>query len=236
MATKNRRLSPEDAKKYDELTRNAKQLQMDLDALMDKPVTYGYARVSTRHQEIDGNSLDAQEEALKAAGATVIIRETYTGTSVARPELERLIGELRPGDTVVVAKLDRMARSTIQGLQLVQDLIQKGVTVNILNMGILSDKPEDALRLTMFLAFAQYERDMIMQRTREGKEAARKNNPKYHEGRPRSLDQDDIKIAVDLLSNHSYAEVSKRLKVSKSTLIRAKAYYKRLTEINGGEK
>ena len=158
-----------------ELTRKYEQLSFDISGMMDpapEATVYGYARVSTKKQAKDGNSLEVQEAALKAAGAQKIYSDTYTGTVTDRPELESLMGILKYGDTLVVTKLDRIARSTMQGLQLVQELVKKGVTVNVLNMGALSDKPEDALRLTMFLAFAQYERDMILQRTREGKEIA----------------------------------------------------------------
>ena len=221
----------ERARMYDELTKDCIQMEFDLSKLTEdsasEPTIYGYARVSTKKQAKDGNSLEVQESALKAAGAQVIYFDAYTGTVKERPELERLMGSLRQGDVLIVTKLDRIARSTMQGLQLVQELVGKGVTVNVLNMGTLSDKPEDALRLTMFLAFAQYERDMILQRTREGKEIARQH-PGYKEGRPPKFTQAQVDHAVDLLGTYSYSEVVDMTGISKSTLIRAKRYAKAL--------
>ena len=131
------------AKLYDELTKDYVQMELDLSGMMEdpEPTIYGYARVSTKKQAKDGNSLEVQEAALKAAGAQKIYSDTYTGTVTDRPELESLMGILKYGDTLVVTKLDRIARSTMQGLQLVQELVKKGVTVNVLNMGALSDKP-----------------------------------------------------------------------------------------------
>ena len=228
-------LTAKDAERYKELEELKMQAEREQQDLLSKPVVYGYARVSTKRQETDGNSLEAQERVLRSAGATEIIRETYTGTSTDRPELDRLMQELKEGDTLIISKLDRMARSTLQGLQLVQDLIGRGVTVNILNMGLLSNKPEDALRLTMFLAFAQYERDMIMQRTREGKEIARQKAG-YHEGRPKKYSQKKLEYAVELLESHSYLQVAEITGISKSTLIRAKTYCRKLAENNRSDK
>ena len=82
-------------------------------------MVYGYARVSTKLQETDGNSLEAQEEQLRAAGAVEIYRDTFTGTKAERPELERLKRKLVAGDKVIVTKLDRLARSTEDGLSLI---------------------------------------------------------------------------------------------------------------------
>ena len=219
------------AKLYDELTKDYVQMELDLSGMMEdpEPTIYGYARVSTKKQAKDGNSLEAQEAALKGAGAQKVYFDAYTGTVTDRPELERLMSVLKHGDTLVVTKLDRIARSTMQGLQLVQELVGKGVTVNVLNMGTLSDKPEDALRLTMFLAFAQYERDMILQRTKEGKEIARQH-PGFKEGRPPKYTQAQVDHAVDLLGTYSYSEVADMTGISKSTLIRARRYAKALSE------
>ena len=96
---------------------------------------YGYARVSSAGQAIDGNSLEAQSELLKANGAQKIFSDVYTGTKLHRPELDKLMAEIQPGDTLIVAKLDRIARSAKNGLELIDQFIDKGVSVNILNMG-----------------------------------------------------------------------------------------------------
>ena len=86
---------------------------------------YGYARVSTRGQAKDGNSLEAQEIALRSAGATVIYADAFTGTKTHRPELNKLMALLHSGDTLVVTKLDRIARSATQGIELVQSLLDQ---------------------------------------------------------------------------------------------------------------
>ena len=96
---------------------------------------YGYARVSTKGQAKDGNSLEAQEAELKKAGAEKIYTDAYTGTQTHRPELDKLIGVLQDGDTIVVTKLDRIARSLRQGIDLIDSLVEKGVAVNVMNMG-----------------------------------------------------------------------------------------------------
>ena len=88
---------------------------------------YGYARVSTRGQARDGNSLEYQEQKLKEVGVSTIFIDTYTGTTTDRPELEKLMSEISSGDTLVVTKLDRIARSVVQGAELIDKLGNVGV-------------------------------------------------------------------------------------------------------------
>ena len=88
---------------------------------------YGYARVSTRGQARDGNSLEYQEQKLKEVGVSTIFVDTYTGTTTDRPELEKLMSEISSGDTLVVTKLDRIARSVVQGAELIDKLGNVGV-------------------------------------------------------------------------------------------------------------
>ncbi len=182
---------------------------------------YGYIRVSSKGQAKDGNSLEAQEEAVRAAGAIEIIKDVYTGVTTDRPELDKLIGKIQPGDTLICTKLDRIARSTQQGIELIDSLAQKGVKIQILNLGTLDDSPTGKLIRNVMLCFAEFERDMIMQRTREGKEIARKD-PSYREGRKPKYTEEQIKHALALLSDHSYKEVERMTGISKSTLIRKK--------------
>lgn len=144
---------------------------------------YGYARVSTKGQAKDGNSLEAQEKALRGEGATVIYREAFTGTTKDRPELNKLLEAVQIGDTVIVTKLDRMARSTKEGLAIVDELLAKGANINIMNMGKFDNSPSGKLMRTVFFAFAEFERDMIVTRTAEGKMVAKEHNPEWREGR-----------------------------------------------------
>lgn len=146
---------------------------------------YGYARVSTKGQDKYGNGLEVQEKQLRENGAEIIYYESFTGTKKSRPELNKLMAVLKDGDTVVVSKLDRIARSTRDGLDIIDELLHKGVSINILNMGKFDNSPTGKLMRTIFLAFAEFERDMIVQRTSEGKEVCR-TQPDWREGRKRS--------------------------------------------------
>ena len=182
---------------------------------------YGYARVSTKTQAKDGNSLEAQENALRAAGATEIYADAFTGTRAHRPELDKLLAVMQSNDTLKVTKLDRIARSATQGIELIQSLLDKGITVHVLNMGVMDNTPTGKLVRNVMLAFAEFERDMIVERTTEGKAIA-KQNPDFKEGRPPKYSSKKINHALELLENHSYNQVEELTGISKSTLIREK--------------
>ncbi len=184
-------------------------------------MVYGYARVSTQMQAKDGNSLEAQEKLLKENGAEEIYSDAFTGTKAHRPELDKLLIRLQAGDKLVVTKLDRIARSASQGIELIQSLLDRGITVHVLNMGMLDNTPTGKLIRNIMLAFAEFERDMIVERTQEGKAIAKKQ-PDFREGRPRLYSRKQIKHALELLQNHSYRQVTELTGISKSTLIRAK--------------
>ncbi len=181
---------------------------------------FGYARVSTKTQARDGNSLDAQQAALTAAGAEKIYTDTFTGTKMDRPEWDRLRAQLRRGDVLIVTRLDRLARSVSQASGMITDMIDEGVTINVLNLGILSNDSVNTLLRNVLLSFAQFERDMIVQRTQEGKAVARATDPDFREGRPPKFDTEQLDHAMALLEDHSYAQVVKLTGISKSTLIR----------------
>lgn len=184
-------------------------------------MVYGYARVSTKGQAKDGNSLEAQENVLRAAGAVEIYADAFTGTKSHRPELDKLLAVIQSGDILKVTKLDRIARSATQGIGLVQSLLDKGVAVHVLNMGMMDNTPTGKLVRNVMLAFAEFERDMIVERTGEGKAIARQN-PDFKEGRPPKYGKAQLNHAMELLENHSYGEVVKMTGISRSTLLRAK--------------
>lgn len=125
---------------------------------------YGYARVSTSDQKLE-NQISILEE----AGAEKIYQEKFTGTTTKRPEFKKLIKQLTTGDMLIVTKLDRFARNTREALEIIQDLFERGIKVNILNMGLIDSTPTGQLIFTIFSAFAQFERDMIVTRTQEEK-------------------------------------------------------------------
>lgn len=182
----------------------------------------GYCRVSTNKQGRDGNSLEVQRELLINNGAEKIYEEKFTGTKKDRPELNKLLSEIKEGDELIVTKLDRIARSASQGMELIQSLLNMGVKVHVLNMGLLDDTPTGKLIMNIMFAFAEFERNMIIERTAEGKAIA-KQNPDYREGRPKKFRKAQIEHAVQLLEIHTYKEVSDLTGISVSTLIRAKA-------------
>lgn len=182
---------------------------------------FAYARVSTRKQSHDGNGLDDQIAQLKIAGYDELIVEEFTGSTTKRPKLDALIQRLQTGDTIIVTKLDRFARTTSEGSKLISDLLQHGVAVHILNMGLIDNTPTGKLITHILLAFAEYERDLIIERTQAGKEIARSKYG-FRDGRP-PIDQKRKNFAVDLIlnQNKTYREVVELTGLSKSTLIRA---------------
>ena len=182
---------------------------------------YGYGRVSTRGQEKDGNSLEAQEKILREHGAEQIFMDSFTGTKLERPEFSKLLDLLEPGDTLIVCKLDRFARSVGQATELITNLIDKGIVVDVCNLGILDNSSMSTFMRNILLSFAQFERDMIVERTQEGKAIARMN-PDFHEGRPKKFTPKQLKHALELLTDNSYNQVEEMTGISKSTLIRAK--------------
>lgn len=182
---------------------------------------YGYARVSTRGQAKDGNSLDSQIIKLKEHGAEKIYTDSFTGTKMDRPELEKLLETIKEGDTLIVTKLDRFARSVSQASELITTLIDRGIRVNVLNLGVLDNSSMSTLMRNILLSFAQFERDMIVERTQEGKAIARQK-PDFREGRPTVYGKKQIEHALKLLETNSYKQVEEMTGISKSTLIRAK--------------
>ena len=135
---------------------------------------YGYARVSSLVQ-LKGNSLEEQRQELLQAGVLPenIVEEQYSGKTTDRPLFKELISRLQPGDELICCKLDRFARNAEDGLRTVRELVERGVTVDILNLGRIDNKATGKLILTIMLAFAEFERNMILERTAAGRAIAR---------------------------------------------------------------
>ena len=180
---------------------------------------YGYARVSTAGQAASGNSLADQQEQLTNAGCQEIIVEQYTGSTTHRPAFSQLLEKLQPDDTLVVTKLDRIARNAGEGINLINDLMKKGIKVHILNIGLLDNTPTGKLIANIMLAFAQFERDMIIERTQAGKAIA-KQKADFVDGRPR-IPASQTDHALELLEEGlSYKQVASKTGISISTLAR----------------
>ena len=183
---------------------------------------YGYAGVSTAGQSNNGNSLDDQTAALQAYGCQESVTEAYTGKTMERPQFSILFQKLVPGDTLVVTKLDRFARTAIDGVSTVRKLFERGVRVHILNMGLVENTLTGNLILTVMLAFAEYERGIIVERTQTGKAVARQD-PNFREGRPKKYLPTQLRHALDLLNaGTTYRQVEAMTGISKSTLVRAR--------------
>ncbi|MBG9479380.1 recombinase family protein [Lysinibacillus sphaericus] len=176
---------------------------------------YGYARVSTIHQD-----LESQLQQLENENCDVIYNEKISGTKKERPEFQKLINVLNEGDTLVVTKVDRFARNTKNALEIIQDLFNRNIRVHILNMGIIENTPSGKLIFSIFSAFAEFERDMIVERTQEGKAIA-KQKEGFSEGRPKKYTKKQLDHAMQLKdSGMSYKQISDVTGISKSTLTR----------------
>lgn len=183
---------------------------------------YGYARVSTAGQAQHGGSLEDQEARLLEAGAQEIVKDAFTGTKMERPAFSQLMDRLQSGDVLIVSKLDRFARTAAEGAQTIQTLLSRGVVVQVLNMGRIDNSPMGKLMVTMLLAFAEFERDMIIERTQTGKAVARSKGVRV-DGRPKKYSPDKMRYALDMLdAGNTYSQVEDVTGISKSTLIRAR--------------
>ena len=176
----------------------------------------GYARVSTHDQKIE-----SQIEELKSNGAEKVYQEKFTGTTKNRPIFTIVLDELNAGDTLIVTKLDRFARNTREALEIIQDLFQRDISVHILNVGLIDNSPTGKLNFTVFSAIAEFERDMIVTRTQEGKAFAKNNDPYFREGRPKTYTNEQIKLAYELRQQGmTYKMVSRKTGISIKTLQR----------------
>ena len=174
----------------------------------------GYARVSTLDQ-----NLERQLDMLHQAGAEIIFQEKITGTKKDRPELNNLLSHIAPGDTVIVESLSRLGRSTKDLIELVELMQKKGVQLVSLKEQIDTNTPTGKLLFTLMSALAQFERDVIAERTQEGLKAARARGRVG--GRPKA-NPASVKKAVKLYDTKQYSvkEIEELTGIKKSTLYR----------------
>ncbi|EGH04928.1 resolvase domain-containing protein [Pseudomonas amygdali pv. aesculi str. 0893_23] len=176
----------------------------------------GYARVSTRDQ-----NLDLQLDALKRAGCERIYQDVASGSKTARPALDELLGQVRAGDVLVIWKLDRMGRSLKHLVELVGNLIERKVGLLSLNDPIDTTSAQGRLVFNLFASLAEFERELIRERTQAGLSAARARGRMG--GRPKGLTpraQATAMVAETLYRERklSVAAIAQKLHVSKSTL------------------
>lgn len=175
----------------------------------------GYARVSTHEQ-----SLDSQIDALKQAGCSRIYCDRISGTKAERPELDRLRELLRPGDTLVLWRLDRLGRSLRDLIAWTDRLSQNGVALHSLTEQIDTSHPAGKLTFHLFAALAEFERNLIRERTLAGLQAARARG--RNGGRPLKLDATGIRQLKALHQDHSLSirEICRRMGIGKTAFYR----------------
>lgn len=176
----------------------------------------GYARVSTEDQS---NAM--QIAALKEAGCQMIFEESASGAQRDRPKLQEMMKYVRPGDTVVVWKMDRLARSLSQLIETVDQLGERGIGFISLTEDINTTTAGGKLVFHVFGALAEYKRALIGERTRSGLASAKAKGIRL--GRPTVLSDDQIEMAKKLKAagGHSMQAIADQLGVSRSTLYRA---------------
>jgi DNA invertase Pin-like site-specific DNA recombinase len=176
----------------------------------------GYVRVSTREQ-----NAALQETAMRDAGVSKTFSDLgVSGTKTSRPELDRLLDYVREGDTLVVWRLDRLGRNSRHVLEVIDLLTERGVGFRSLTEGLDTTGPMGRAMLTILAAFAQLERDTMIERTRAGLAAAREQGRTG--GRPRSVDAVKLERIRKLISSgdHTRAEVAAMVGISRATLFR----------------
>ncbi len=175
----------------------------------------GYARVSTQDQ-----NLNLQKDALKEAGCEEVFTDKISGAKSSRPGMDKALSYIRPGDVLVVWKLDRLGRSLKHLIETVAYLDNKGIGFKSLQDNIDTTTSGGKLMFHIFGALAEFEREIIRERTQAGLKAARKRGRLG--GRPKVMDEKKLKVAMDMMDNieNSVEEVCKTIGVSKTTLYR----------------
>ncbi len=173
----------------------------------------GYARVST-----DDQNLNLQRDALKQAGCSRIYEDRLSGTKVGRPGLTKALEVARSGDVLVVWRLDRLGRSLKDLIQMVETLAERGIELHSLTEALATTSTSGKLIFHLFGALAEFERNLIQERTQAGLTAARARGRKG--GRPKALDPSKRKLALKLYNErqHTIAEICRMMGISKPTL------------------
>jgi len=175
----------------------------------------GYARVSTADQ-----NLDLQLKVLKKARCQKIFREKVSGFLRQRPEFERMLDQIRPGDTIVVWRIDRLARSTRDLLNTMEIIHEGGGRFQSLSEPWANTTTHvGKMIMTVFAGIAEFERDLIRERTGAGREAAKRRGVRF--GRPRKLNPDQVQVASQLLAEgKAIREIARTFNVHEATIYR----------------
>ncbi len=183
----------------------------------------GYARVSTQDQH---ESLAAQKKLLQDYGCARIYTDIASGAQAARPSLSEAIDYVREGDSVVVTRLDRLGRTTLDTLRTIQELDERGIRVEALDVSLDTATPAGKLVLNVIASLAQWERDLLIERTQEGLAHARSQGRVG--GRPRIPEEKRQAVLAALESGLSQKQVVAAFGISRSSVARIKASHKRV--------
>lgn len=182
---------------------------------------YGYARVSTQ-----GQNLESQLTELKKAGAEKIYKDKASGKSLNRDGLNDLMSQLTEGDTLIVTKMDRIARNVREGIDLISQLNEKGIKLHVLNMGVFDGSPTSKLITNILLSVADWEREMLLERQRAGIEEAKKRGA--YKGRAKKYTPKNASLvhALELYDNRdtnkmTMNKIAEVTQISRATLYRA---------------
>lgn len=179
---------------------------------------FGYARVSTVDQK-----LDTQIDTLTKYGCHQIFQDKISGTTSSRPALDDMLSRLREGDTVVVARLNRLGRSLVHIITLVAELASKGIHFKALDLGIDTSTPAGKMILSVFASLAEYERETILEKTKAGQKLAIQQGK--HVGRPKGFNQEMFsKVKTATERGMSISEIVKLTGISRASVTR----YRRL--------
>lgn len=182
----------------------------------------GYARASTKEQT---ESIATQTRILRQAGCTKIFSETISGAKSKRPQLEAALSALSSEDILVVTRIDRLGRSTLDTLKTLRDLEQRGIRIQFLDFDLDSNTPMGKMVLSVLASLAEWERNLLIERTREGLAHAREQG--RYGGRRRILnDEQEMAVMASINSGMSATQVSRLFGVSRSTVERIKARHR----------
>lgn len=177
---------------------------------------FGYCRISTK-----GQSFDLQEDALKNAGCERVFKDVASGAKAKRPGLDDLLGQLRAGDIIIVYKLDRLGRSLQHLVHLMNQLTERQIGLRSLNDPVDTTTPQGRLITNVFASIAEFERDLIRERTKAGLASARARG--RNGGRPPGLSKDALNVAIAAEALYkqgslSAQQIAAQLNISKTTL------------------
>ena len=179
----------------------------------------GYARVSTSRQ---GQSLDTQSKALIDAGCGPkhIYSDTISGAKWSRPGLDDALAYMRPADTLVVTRLDRLGRNMVETVTTISDLADRDINVRVLDPALDTSRPADKVVVNIMASLAEWERDLLIQRTREGVAHARAQG-RVAGPKPKLSKEQKQQAALLVENGQSVKSVARSFNVSRQTIYRA---------------